>query len=402
MTVICSGNPSTFKPEFGPTAYVAPAALGALLNNVPITWAVPLAAYLGGVTYDLANFCTTDPPADPVITATDVIEFLNFANPILHHQGALRIQQMIDRWAWYQMCQCTVVTTPAQPTPPSAPSGLPVLVPPISPSPVVACQSFAHGPSATATGGANTYFVGGPTADLAGSIPIPVGASTFRAAYTRTTAGAVHHNIQFITRFFSAAGATLGGDNTTVTSATTITKTLAVPAGSAAVQVVVSDLIASPDGTDLGTVQLDIYCGGSPNQPQTPCCPPDPIATGMLTQILEYVKLLQRQIAPFAYVTGATHTALSGAGTIAIQGLLGVKVHVTTLPTPIGREGTSPTEYFDMGFLTFGTADGYPHSVRLERETQFVLPARCSAFTVLAYDLHAGVVVDITELEREP
>ena len=96
------------------------------------------------------------------------------------------------------------------------------------------------------------------------------------------------------------------------------------------------------------------------------------------------------------------HTGLSGAGALSISGLLGVKINVSTLPAPIGREGTSPTEYFDMGWITFGTPDGYPQSYRLEREDQLILPARCSAFTELAYDLRPSVVITVTELVREP
>ena len=133
-----------------------------------------------------------------------------------------------------------------------------------------------------------------------------------------------------------------------------------------------------------------------------PCCPPDTSTQAYLDVITRQLNLIQRQLVPFAYIASTAHAGLSGAGTFAIQGLLGVKVNVTTIPTPIGREGTSPTEYFDMGFLTFGTPDGYDHSVRLERSQQIILPARCSAFTTFAYDLHPGVVVTVTELVREP
>lgn len=373
-----------------------------MLNNVPVTWAVPLAALLGAVTYDLATFCTVDPPADPGIDATDVIEFLSFENPILQHAAALRIQQLIDRYAWYQMCECVGIATPAAPTAPAAPSGLPSLQPPITPSTVSACAHFSGGPVVAPNSGGDKYLIGGPTFSLADAVHIPAAPTTFQVVYTNTIAGATHKLYHFITAFFNTAGTNLGGDGTDVASGVTTTKTIAVPAGAIACNMRVQDITAG-DNTNLATGTLDIYCGGSlPGQTQTPCCPPDPIATGMLTQILQYVQLLQRQLAPFAYVLGATHTALSGAGTFDIQGLLGVKVAVTTLPASLGVEGTSPAEYFDLGFITFGTDDGYPHAVRLERSTQFILPARCSAFTVLAYDLHPGVVVTITELEREP
>jgi len=113
------------------------------------------------------------------------------------------------------------------------------------------------------------------------------------------------------------------------------------------------------------------------------------------------VTLIQRQSVPFAYVPGAVHTAISGAGAIAVSGLIGALIDVTTLPASYGSRGTSPAEHFDLGFLAWGTTDGYPSSVRLEHDPQLSLPARCSAFTELAYDLSPGVVVTITELHRE-
>lgn len=114
------------------------------------------------------------------------------------------------------------------------------------------------------------------------------------------------------------------------------------------------------------------------------------------------VTLIQRQSVPFAYVPSTAHVGLSGAGTLAISGLLGAKIAVTTLPSALGRQSTTPEEIFDAGFITFGTPDGYPSSFRLEHNPQLILPARCSAFTQLAYDLHPGVVITITELRREP
>ncbi len=111
--------------------------------------------------------------------------------------------------------------------------------------------------------------------------------------------------------------------------------------------------------------------------------------------------LIQRQAVPFAYINGAVHSDLSGAGAFAISGILGVRMEVTTLPGYLGRLGSSPTEYFDAGFVTFGTADGYPHSIRVEHNPQVELPARCSAFTQFAYDLQPGVVIRVTELVRE-
>jgi hypothetical protein len=402
LTAFCSGASSTYKAAFGATAYVVPATLGAILSAVPIAWAAPLAAYLGAITYDLSTFCTTDPPADPSITAADVIDFLNFANPILHHAGALKIQQLFDRYAWFAMCECVGVSTPATPAGPSAPVGLPDINPPIIGPTVNPCGQFSGGPKSFVGGAVDTPLVGTATASLAGSVGIPAGSTNFRVTYTNASAGTVHHTAHFITRFWSQAGSNLGGDSADVASGATTTKVVAVPANAVAVQVITQDLFTPPDSTNQVSALLELFCGSSPGQTQSSCCPPDPILTAMLLQIIGNVQLIQRQLAPFAYVPGTVHSGLSGSGVIGISGLLGCKINVTTIPTQIGREGTAPVEYFDMGFITFGTADGYPQAYRLERAQQLLLPARASAFTDLAYDLHPGVVCDITELLREP
>jgi hypothetical protein len=121
-----------------------------------------------------------------------------------------------------------------------------------------------------------------------------------------------------------------------------------------------------------------------------------------LDVIQQLLTLIQRQAVPFAYVSKTVHSGLSGAGSISVQGLLGVKLECTTIPSSLGVAGTSPAEHFDLGWITWGTADGYPQSVRIEHSPQLSLPARASAFTSIAYDLHPGVVATITELQREP
>jgi len=71
---------------------------------------------------------------------------------------------------------------------------------------------------------------------------------------------------------------------------------------------------------------------------------------------------------------------------IAIQGLIGCKVDITTLPTQLGVTFGSPDEHFDLGFLTFGTPDGYPTSIRIDHNPQLALPARCGT----RHTLHPG------------
>lgn len=403
MTSVCVGSvASQVKAGLPDQIYIDPEFMSSILPP-QLVWMRPFLPYLPPMFLPLTPFCTSEPPAQPSLvnaTMAAVLAGADYAAALI--AGDL-IKDAILNWYWYQVCECTSGTQPTAPTPQAEPSGLVQINPPslVSPPTVQPCYSFVQAARNTLAAGANTFFIGGPTTDLAGSIAIPTGATTMRATYTRTSAGAVHHTCHFIVRFFNAAGTNLGGDSGDPAINTTLTHTLAVPAGAAAVQFLAADLTPPPDNTDLVSGTLDLYCGGSPGQTQSSCCPPDPIAQGMLTQILNLATLIQRQIVPFGYVPGAVHAGLSGAGNFDIQGILGVKVEATTIPDSIGRGGT-PTEYFDMGWLTFGTLDGYPHSVRLERETQFTLPARASVFTNLAYDLPTGVVITISELIREP
>jgi hypothetical protein len=117
---------------------------------------------------------------------------------------------------------------------------------------------------------------------------------------------------------------------------------------------------------------------------------------------LTLTTLVQRQLAPFAYVPGPVHAGLTGAGAISVAGVVGVKIDITTLPGTLGVEGTSPPKHFDCGFVTFGTIDGFQQAFRVERNPQVLFPDRASVFTDLDYDLAPGVVVTITELVREP
>jgi hypothetical protein len=149
-----------------------------------------------------------------------------------------------------------------------------------------------------------------------------------------------------------------------------------------------------------------LWQGAGSQQLPTDCCQ---LTTALLEQVLsgvnaavQAITLIQRQAVPFAYVPSTVHTALSGAGALSISGLIGIKIAVTSLPSTLGVEGTSPPKHFDLGYVTFGTIDGFGQAVRLERNPQVILPPRCSAFTDLDYDLAPGVVVTITELRREP
>ncbi len=147
---------------------------------------------------------------------------------------------------------------------------------------------------------------------------------------------------------------------------------------------------------------FDFYCGGSlPTVAETPCCPPDQIATGLLYQILNLVTLQQRQTNAFAYIAGSSHAGLTGSGTIAVQGILGALLNVSGLSHYSSDDG-EPVTYFRVGDIRFGTDDGYTERVYVDTDSQVIFPASSGVYTVIAYNLEPEVTMTLTELIREP
>ena len=113
------------------------------------------------------------------------------------------------------------------------------------------------------------------------------------------------------------------------------------------------------------------------------------------------VTLIQRQLAPFAYVGGASHTGLTGAGVLTIPSLQGVKITLTTQPGYVGEEFGDPLELFDVGWFAWGTPDGYLGREFISHNPQLSFPAKSEQYTRFGYSLNPGVVATIQELYAE-
>lgn len=110
------------------------------------------------------------------------------------------------------------------------------------------------------------------------------------------------------------------------------------------------------------------------------------------------IDLIQRQGVPFAYIAGAVH-AVSGTGTVSVQGIIGLKVALT-LPASLGASGSNPTKRFDIGHIAFGTADGWGRRQWIESAADLFFPLS-GAITRVGYDLAPGVSGTLSELIRE-
>jgi hypothetical protein len=393
MTGPCSGaGVGSARAGFSQLQFIAPSAIGGALAGLSGWSGAAVGAAIGSLAFDLSTFCPNGPNAMPVFTALDIIALLSPIPNAARDAAAGKFNDFLGNVFWPLLCQCSGVTTSTLGAPSAYPAGGPqgLLIGP--PVPVcVAGSTFFHPND-------NSVITGNPDPDLQGKVP------TF-VRLTVTVSGL----LPGVTNTFNVSTLAGGVGALTAQIVTTSGQNGVVRVSSQPLRLDTtavswtSQLSGANVPPATVSAQMDYFCNGQvPGETLRPCCPPDPTFAAQVQEILDLVTLIQRQAVPFAYVPGAVHAGLNGAGTIAISGLLGVKVDVTTVPTPIGREGTTPVEYFDMGWISLGTPDGYPQSYRLEHNPQLLLPARCSANTTLAYDLHPGIVITVTELKREP
>lgn len=402
MTAICTGGgTSSVKPGVQNNIVYLSGGVEALALVPGLEWLTLVAIGGGLLAYSLPQICATDPPGWPTFTTDDKIALLVGALHPGWTAAQAKLSDAIQTAIWYQFCKCDAGTQPTQPTPPTDPGGT-QLVGPQQPAATL-CGTWLSAPTVCSSDLA--------TSDLFSSVlpppqpgppACPAGATMVRFTLKNIVTGIHPDSIDFTYSYFTDLTTQHTPPFThTLASGGTFVQDFVLPPGVTGFGAICARHTNGSNNSNLAQMQIDVYCGGFPGQPTAPCCPPDGISAAILSQILAQVNLIQRQSVPFAYTPSTTHTGLSGSGVISISGLIGAKVSITTLPASLGRSGTTPLEIFDAGFITFGTADGYPTSIRLEHNPQLMLPARCSAYTDLAYDLHPGVVVTITELLRE-
>lgn len=396
---ICSSGVSQKKSGAEDDIYLTSAAVSSILSVVApeLAWLEPFVGYVASsIVLHLPTFCAIDPPADPGLTGADLLQLVALGPGPLTAGASDRMRQLIERFAWYQFCECASVTTPAPPTPPGAPTGTPSINPPafVPPTGVTPCFSGDLASPDLGTfprfldftwDGANptTYVVSMTTADigvgdspdfilfLQETIDGPFGANSFG---THTEHIAVGDTAAFVWTHL------VGGLDAHFE-------------------------LTSDEGTGVlnsAQIHVDVYCNGEqPGGSTVPCCPPDTIATGLLQQILATVTLLQRQLVPFAYIAAAAHSGLTGSGSISVQGILGVHAALS-VPDSYSLVDGTPAVRLDPGRINFGTADGYVDRVRLVMGDQLAFPAAAGVYTTIGYSLGPGVSMDLTELVREP
>lgn len=392
--VVCP-NGSVPKPG-QPTQVVIDNNWMASLLPGGLQWLADFLPYIPPMVFDVALLCSDDPPGYPDTSLIEWAALVAGSPAQAAQESGRQVAQALYNLVWYQLCHCLVDATPAPPAPPAAPANLPTVNPPalVSPPAAASCQ----GRQLIAGG-----FLGGNIKENQDPTPLPANATLIRATFTAADFGSPTHGTQRYSIQFVGADhlLDLGITRWDVARNSTLTVDVRVPVGAVYVWTGVQSLAGNTSDSYYGTGL--VYCNGqTPGVPIQPCCPPDANVRGLLAQIRNLTTLIQRQAAPFAYIYGANHTALSGQGSFAVSGLIGVSVDVTTLPARAGQAAGTPLEYFDLGFVTLGTADGWDHSRRIDHDGTLLLPPGAGVFTTVGYTLTPGVEVAIRELVREP
>lgn len=164
-------------------------------------------------------------------------------------------------------------------------------------------------------------------------------------------------------------------------------------------------------------------CTGSTTPPPTPSTPTQPttivlpptlscgttadLCTAVrqldqrLTQIYNLVTIIQRHSVPFAYVPGAVHSGLTGTGSFAISGLLGLRVQLSSTHPGEPILPGNPPYLWDQGWLSVNDSNGLLEEKRLTRTGMEWFPKFCETATSFNWSVAAGVVMVVTELEAE-
>jgi hypothetical protein len=431
MTAICGGGTSSAKPGFQQVVVVGSTAVeSALILYGLESLAAVLAPIIAGLTFDLTNFCTTDPPADPGLVEQDLKDALNPQNPLVWFPAVAKIRTWFESHYWYDLCQCVSVATPAAPAL-SNPgtiginTGLPA-------APNGACFSGNATDTLTSSHTTQTHDLTGallPTngVPINGDVIIGTFASVITKVYpippTITSFTITNQTIQndpslnpnvVHSNFFTTDSSGNVIDSTSLSSygsdhsVLTQTITRGVPSlwsSSATYYGIASHYAFDVTASNVPmttTYTTSATCNGQALGQE--CCPPDPTIDNKLNQILGLLQSIYLGLpTPLtSYASGTVHSGLSGSGSVILSGsALAIEVNITTDPATLGESPGTPTFLFDRGyiqpFINFGPVG---RERRLTANPQVILLPELTE--QVGYTLHPGVTISITELLRGP
>lgn len=398
MTAVCvGGGPSQAKAGYQDPIFWTTSGIAAFFNALPSPWALDFVSYLGPQQIDPSEFCTEDPPADPMMSALDWAQVVQIANPFIQTPALFKLSQLFRRLLWFQICECVSGAQPSPPAAPSPPSGL------IAVNPPAIGGDYPTGTPCLSAAETDTSPASTNTVTQTALTPIPVGA-TYAAVDAQWRDGA-----EVLTTFaaswfwYTSAGALISSIDAGATYPTVNHHAEgAIPA--TATQYRLHRQVSTGATAETMQSQYALYCGTTPGGGggliPVPC-PPDPVAQALLQQILGLVTLIQRQAVPFAYVASAAHTGLAGDGHFDVQGLIGVRVLLTDFGSNTAVYDGDPLTYQNAGWITWSNPSGAMHREPIGASPMVSMPRLAGQFTRIGYTLLTGVEATITELVRE-
>jgi len=397
MTALCGGGASQANPAYSNIVVFSSIALASYLNNRGMAWAYLVAPAIGTLTFNLPQFCATDPPPLPTFNSSDFATFFDKNNPLAPVSLVPKLVALCQFFLWADLCECVVGPQPPPPAPVADPTGWQPNPPALTTGPLpVNCGRLA---AVNQIPNSNPYFI-----LFTDTLAIPTGATSalITPFWTPSGIGATSTaTLELKVLDQNADFPPLATVKQTMQTTGGIPMEVPLPLGANKVEAVIT-AITFPN-VQRFSYEFTYWCNNQRSGvPVAPCCPPDITAQTILDSILQAVTLIQRQVAPFGYIASTVHSGITGAGELAVQGLLGVKVLPTTIPTPIGVEFGDPLEYFDMGWIAWGNADGFSARERITHAPFTSLPAAAGQYTKIGYTLAPGMVASFTELVREP
>ena len=418
MTALCGGGTSGPQPGLGLKLIVPAGLITAGLGLIdPLL--LPFGVLLDGFVFDLVANCATDPPPCPTFDATDWQNLLATAGLIIPQATIDKLQALINRWLWFQYCQCTSVATPAYDCYPGQPAG--ATVPGVNPTTPGCVNGQWQGtlPENYPSLGNNSIvnlnglLPGGPASILVTEIDgnqypalaIPAGVTSLTVSMQTACASTQSIGGAEISTFCYDANGTGVGTDISLSACQPGTpdrliQTVQIPATARYWRGRGLYLYPNLPYTPVAaSAQAHAYCGGP--GPTNPCagCPSDP----QITQILQLIWQLDQKIYAALGTTaqswqdGVTHANLSQHGSIVLQGkATGIRVTMTTLPTGVQVDPGTPPFYWNAGFITPIELGSPLRGSRLVFTPQtFALPQFTDS---IGYTLEHGTVISITEL----
>lgn len=371
-----------------------------------LQWLRPFLPYLPTIALDLDEFCAVDPPEPPTLEPLDLLALFDPTRISLRLFAVEKVTQWVLNSAWYVLCQCSDAATPDPTTYPTTPSPLPVINPPGTTMPTNQdpCQirrfAWIADPYWSPIYWDSIYATPAQTQVH----PLPNVSSDYHDFTVDIIPhGTVHASspVMRIDYYASLTGSPIGQQILNFTDGQTVRFT---PTSGAIGYQMLIRFAASGNVEDDADVTVRHYCNGAgPGGVEQGCCPPDPTIALTLSAVLELATLIQRQLAPFAFIEGDSHGPLSGEGEFNVQGLVGVVVEIIdTLEGTVSVIDGVPETLFGTGWIRWGDALGWREREFLSAEQLVSTPYAASAMTRIGYSLPPGCEIVVTELEREP